>query len=399
MNEMAAFSREIIHCLTGVSFCVIENTEKALLEYWKSSLRGAAFQLSPAPGQLARLRQQEENCIYELRAALGIQYLLFSHIQSSQMLILGPVMTEQFSETKIRRQLHQLQLPQQSAAQVLSDCKKIPVLAEGMLHRLFLLLVQQLTGVDNPPVHRSFDVQLAIHQMQARKREEILQMRDVETRYEMSGILTDAVRQGNLSVALRLLGDYRPDLHNEVRNANPLRNFQNYCIVMNTQLRHALEGGNIHPYRLDRLSGEIGVEIEQLRSLDSARDLVFSMIQRYCKLVWDTNYPNLRPLIHLTVTYIKEHLTEDLTVKDTAAMLGVNANYLSALFHENTGMTFIDFIHAERAKQASALLLHTNLQIQQISTMVGYNSTSYFTKHFRRVCGKTPRAYRARGAD
>ena len=87
-------------------------------------------------------------------------------------------------------------------------------------------------------------------------------------------------------------------------------------------------------------------------------------------------------------------MADNLTVKDTANALTVNANYLSTLFHNEMGMTFIDFVNKERTNQAAALLKHTNLQIQQIASAVGYNNTSYFAKQFLRFQGVSPSHYR-----
>ena len=227
--------------------------------------------------------------------------------------------------------------------------------------------------------------------------EEIVQMRQVETRYEYSAALTDAVRQGNLSLALHMVGSYDPGTQTAIRNTNPLRNAQNYCIVLNTQLRHALEQSGIHPYSVDQLSNQIGMEIEQLKSTQQIPDFFQSVLRRYCRLVQDHTYPKLRPLTHLAVTYIKEHLADNLTVKDTAKVLTVNANYLSGVFHRDMGMTFIDFVNKERTQQAAAMLQHTNLQIGQIASVVGYNNTSYFTKQFLRFHGVTPSHYRREG--
>jgi YesN/AraC family two-component response regulator len=224
--------------------------------------------------------------------------------------------------------------------------------------------------------------------------ENISQMRQVEQRYEHSAALTDAIKQGNLSLALHMIEQYSPGEQTMVRNANPLRNAQNYCIVLNTQLRHALEETGIHPYRVDRLSSEIGLEIEQMKSISQAGAFFQQIIRRYCRLVQEHTYPNLRPLVNLAVTYIKEHLADNLTVKDTAGALTVNANYLSGLFHKEMGMTFIDFVNKERTRQAAALLKHTNLQIQQVASMVGYNNTSYFAKQFVRFQGVSPSQYR-----
>lgn len=224
--------------------------------------------------------------------------------------------------------------------------------------------------------------------------EKIAQMRQVEMRYEASAVLTDAIKRGNLSLAIHMISQYSPDTQTTVRNTNPLRNAQNYCIVLNTQLRHALEESKVHPYRVDQLSNQIGMQIEQLKSLAEVPDFFRQIVRRYCRLVQEHTYPNLKPLVKLAVTYIKEHLTDNLTVKDTAKALTVNADYLSALFHREVGISFIDFVNRERTEQAAGLLRHTNLQIQQIATIVGYNNTSYFAKQFLRFQGITPSHYR-----
>ena len=211
---------------------------------------------------------------------------------------------------------------------------------------------------------------------------EIMQMRQAERQYEMSDALTEAIKQGNLSLAHHLIGKYAPGSQNPVRNQNPLRNAQNYCIILNTQLRHALQQSGIHPYELDRVSNEIGVQIEQLQEISKVKEFFDYVLRRYCRLAQEHNYPNLSPLTNLTVIYIKEHLSDNLTVQETAKALTVNANYLSTRFHQEMGITFINFVNRERALQAAGLLRQTNLQIQQISQMVGYNHTSYFAKQF-----------------
>lgn len=259
------------------------------------------------------------------------------------------------------------------------------------LHQIGELIAQYLSGFGNTP---AISMDMSPNRHTAFGGEDIAQMRQVEQRYEYSAALTNAVQQGNLSLAMHLIGSYDPRSQTAVRNANPLRNAQNYCIVLNTQLRHALEESGIHPYQVDRLSNQIGLEIEQLKNISQLPDFFSGVIRRYCRLVQEHAYPNLKPLTNLAVTYIKEHLADNLTVKDTAKALTVNANYLSTLFHKDMGMTFIDFVNKERTNQAAALLRHTNLQIQQIASTVGYNNTSYFAKQFVRFQGDSPSQYR-----
>lgn len=281
---------------------------------------------------------------------------------------------------------------------MLQFCRDLPVIPHQTLYRTVHLVAGYLSGdkqpTNMPRAHMLTNEQTALTHSHYTAGEDIVQMRQVEMRYEYSATLTDAVRQGNLSLALHMIDRYDPGSQTQIRNSNPLRNAQNYCIVLNTQLRHALQESGIHPYRVDRLSHEIGLEIEHLHSTTQLPSLFNSIIRRYCQLVQENTYPHLKPLVHLAVAYIKEHLADNLTVKETAKALTVNANYLSSLFHKEMGMTFIDFVNQERTKQAAALLKHTNLQIQQVGSIVGYNNASYFAKQFLRFQGVTPNHYR-----
>lgn len=399
METAVQLAKDLVKCLCGIEFEVIENTNAATEKHLITALEKLLLEFPFFHAKAAMHQPLLPNCLYEVHTMIGIQYLFFSDNKNNRILLLGPSLMEHFSEAAVRQKLAHYAISAKDTDRLLNRLAGLPTLSIHLLHRTCLLLIHHLIGSNITVSHQVVDLWMDHKQPpQIQKQDEIPRMRQIETRYEISSTLTEAIKQGNLSLALNLLSDFQLGKTGDVRNANPLRNFQNYCIVLNTQLRHALENSGIHPYRLDRLSNEIGLEIENISSLESARDFVFLALQRYCRLVQENTYPNLKPLIHLAVTYIKEHLHEDLTVKETAHILGVNANYLSSQFHESMGLTFIDFVHRERTRQAAALLKHTNLQIQQIASTVGYNNTSYFAKQFLRFQKMSPSHYRKEGA-
>lgn len=395
MDHEIHFVSALVDCLANISFSAIENSYPALVQHLSNTSEGVLISLPFTIEQTIFSQTPKSNCIYELHTAIGLQYLIYIDQVGDQILVLGPSLMKQNSEAVTRQSLNRLRLPQKTVDKIINHFANLPVLSSNLMIRAFLLLIEHLTGNNEHIEHKTFDLYFDYaqpHPTQAQ--DDALQMRQVESRYEVSTSLTEAVKQGNVSFALQLLNHYAPKHNADIRNANPLRNIQNYCIVLNTQLRHALEENGIHPYRLDKLSNEIGVGIEQLTTMEHAQDYFVMIIQKYCKLVHEHSYPHLRPLVHLAVTYIKEHLNEDLSVKGTARILGVNPNYLSTQFHHSMGIPFIDFMHQERIKQATALLDHTNLQIQQIASAVGYNNTSYFSKQFMRFHGTNPSQYR-----
>ena len=397
MKNTILFLGQLLECTAGIPLSCVPYTAAAVAD----SLRGSTKHIFDRLGQKERgifYPCLEANAFCEHLILDAVTYLLYGNQEANVVYIWGPVLVKPFSRESMLSVLQKQDISGQKAESVLQYCAGLSVVSNSKLRQTGELIVRHLTEqVKSPEVTQERSVpapeKLFLHQTIPAE-ENISLMRQVEMRYEHSAALTDAIKQGNLSLALHMIDRYSPNEQTPVRNANPMRNAQNYCIVLNTHLRHALEETGIHPYRIDKLSNEIGFEIEQLKSISQIPDFFNSVIRRYCRLVQEHSYPNLKPLVNLAVTYIKEHLADNLTVKDTAKALTVNANYLSTLFHSEMGMTFIDFVNMERTKQAAALLMHTNLQIQQIATTVGYNNTSYFAKQFLRFQGVSPSQYR-----
>jgi AraC-like DNA-binding protein len=57
-------------------------------------------------------------------------------------------------------------------------------------------------------------------------------------------------------------------------------------------------------------------------------------------------------------------------------------------------MTFIDYINSMRIYHAEQLLIKTQISITEISFQVGFSSTAYFIKVFKRYNFCTPSNYR-----
>ena len=94
--------------------------------------------------------------------------------------------------------------------------------------------------------------------------------------------------------------------------------------------------------------------------------------------------------------YIKEHLDEELSVKQLANLAFVSSDHLTRLFKKKFGMTVTDYILDRRMKLAAELLKKPDLSITMVSNSGGFGSYSYFTEQFKRYSGLTPRDYQRR---
>jgi len=78
-----------------------------------------------------------------------------------------------------------------------------------------------------------------------------------------------------------------------------------------------------------------------------------------------------------------------------AEEIHMNPDYLSYLFHKQSGQSLSSYILNEKLTLARKLLSTTNQTLQEISDKTGFSSTSYFHKQFKRHTGVTPQQYRA----
>jgi AraC-like DNA-binding protein len=85
----------------------------------------------------------------------------------------------------------------------------------------------------------------------------------------------------------------------------------------------------------------------------------------------------------------------ELNVILVAQRLGCSADYLSHLFHKETGETLIHYIHRQRINGAVQALVNPALSVSEIAWACGFSDPGYFTRVFRKHTGLTPQAYRA----
>lgn len=100
------------------------------------------------------------------------------------------------------------------------------------------------------------------------------------------------------------------------------------------------------------------------------------------------------PLIKKVCEYIDSHLAEEISLEQMSDYVNVSSFYLSKLFREETGITFMNFLTDKRLEKARALLTETDLSIKEITAETGYNDQNYFSRIFKNKFGLSPKEYR-----
>ena len=105
------------------------------------------------------------------------------------------------------------------------------------------------------------------------------------------------------------------------------------------------------------------------------------------------------PAVKKALEYIEENLSEDISLDSAAKVAGVSSFYLSKLFKEECGETFVNYISDRRLEKAKSLLSGTDFSVKEISAQVGYNDQNYFSKLFKGKFGLSPTEFRAAGTN
>ena len=92
--------------------------------------------------------------------------------------------------------------------------------------------------------------------------------------------------------------------------------------------------------------------------------------------------------------YIESHLSDELDRDTLAAMVYLNADYLSHLFKKDTGSSLINYIIDRRIARSKELLAKGEMSIRDIAITCGFQNISYFSRQFKKSTGMTPRQFR-----
>ncbi|MFJ7074095.1 GlxA family transcriptional regulator [Streptomyces sp. NPDC098781] len=100
-------------------------------------------------------------------------------------------------------------------------------------------------------------------------------------------------------------------------------------------------------------------------------------------------------VIEPVLTWIEEHLGQELSLESMAARSGLSERTFSRRFHEQTGTTPLQWLLRARVRRAQYLLETTDDPVERVAHQAGFGSPTAFRERFKRVTGTTPHGYRA----
>lgn len=115
------------------------------------------------------------------------------------------------------------------------------------------------------------------------------------------------------------------------------------------------------------------------------------------KMLYEKKYS---PVIINSVDFIRQNYPDpDLKIKTIANAVGLSSGRLSVLFKKEMDCTLNDFITRVRIEKAKKLLSSGNYKVYEVSEMVGYKTSQYFSQIFYQYTNQNPNSYRKGRTD
>jgi YesN/AraC family two-component response regulator len=124
-----------------------------------------------------------------------------------------------------------------------------------------------------------------------------------------------------------------------------------------------------------------------------ARALLLLILHRLLELVFSHTPSSLKDIrIEKAVNHITRHYEKKISIREMAAMTGLNATYFGVLFRQETGMSMNRYLIRTRIRNAEYMLRSGNHTVEETAKRCGYSDKWYFYKQFKKVCGIPPSA-------
>jgi two-component system response regulator YesN len=203
--------------------------------------------------------------------------------------------------------------------------------------------------------------------------------------------LSKSIKRGNKDLSLNIFNDIWSEFDNKGFTEDFIKRWGLELIALIT--RSIIEIGE----NADILFKETDPwrQISDLPTKEKLRDWMENIINTVCEYISLAKSSKNRKLVDMAVKLIQNNYSDlDISLNSIAERLYITPSYLSALFKNEMGITFSDYLTEYRIEKAKELLKDVKIKIYEVAEAVGYTDQHYFSKVFKNITSFTPKEYR-----
>ena len=360
------------------------------------------------------LKKQESVCaethIYAMDAAerFGGRYIYFcplgltcftSPIVGTENLVAkvtcGPFLMvdrEDFFYEDLEPQIEEVE----TKAAVMQEVAKIPFVSAKDAEDISVLMAMTVGFVNNVwaannllSVQESYLLQKQISTYVASlKREKEMKPYPIETEAELLDCIAKLDREGANKTLNKLLGYIFFSMGGDFSLAKS-RIYELLVLISRTAINHGAES-NV----MLQLSHDYLQIIPKISSMEELSSWLAKAMNRFMDYLFSYSDVKHADIIFKAMHYVREHLSEKISLEDVAKHVYLSPTYFSRIFRQETGETFNAYLNKIRIDHSKKLLLDPTTKLIDVSLMSGFDDQSYFTKVFKRNVGISPMQYR-----
>jgi len=158
-------------------------------------------------------------------------------------------------------------------------------------------------------------------------------------------------------------------------------------------IRHHLESSQSH---LNRPFVNKLIRLEIQKVVLFVQQIVAEATATSDENLIDRQHPNweTKTAIEMLAHYMECYYQDNITLRDLADFAHLNPSYLIRLFKMTKGITPFQYLNNVRMNAALGYLSNTDLSIQDIVEITGYQSIHYFSRVFKMQHGESPTLWR-----
>ncbi|MBO7639422.1 MAG: response regulator [Treponema sp.] len=191
-----------------------------------------------------------------------------------------------------------------------------------------------------------------------------------------------------------LTAEYINNLYNSGADINKIKNLLFELLIRardtTNNLSSSLQKTSYSNDAFDSIFGFFSTCNERVQIEDFVQQRLFECASHVTKI--RTKKEN--PVIKKVTQYVLDNLSKELSLDNVAQTVNMSSFYLSKMFKEETGETFINYVTDRRLEKSCTLLKETEKSVKEITADVGYNDQNYFSKLFKNKYGLSPTEFR-----
>lgn len=116
-------------------------------------------------------------------------------------------------------------------------------------------------------------------------------------------------------------------------------------------------------------------------------------VRRYSAVAYRGGLPGYR--LKRVLDYIDEHLSDDVSLAQLAAIAGMSPHYFAELFKQSTGHPPHRYVLLRRIERGKQTLLDSRRSVIEAGLDAGFHNPSHFARVFRKFVGTTPSRFKS----